>query len=620
MSKSPLQRTETKHLRRSVLFLFAVMVICSFCGDNFKSLGRHSWRCKKKMNFNTGDNLNGNQQSQQQSHSQVLLDSGNTNTSLSPSNCHSVKCCCGKICKGIRGLKMHHRTCRVVKDLTDETFEFVKENLTGSYNNDIYNEDLDNNITNSIPDVKPGVKLPKSDDQWKDANLFFMVSLPISGLHSLSIDNSIDLMNSTIYNYFHENFGYSDDFISDELVNKYKDLPKKSLKANLKFLKQSQASPNEIRYVSLLLRNRIRTSAEIPTSEFAHDIRIQNNFWGYVKTNLNSGTSPFPSFNMTTCTTFFRDFFLAKQPSKSFRMPSWIPSLPQPTIPYNRSSPSYEQITKIVRRMKASGSPCPLDKLSVIPFKRCPYLRTYLTELFSLLWKSGEIPMNWKRACTVLVHKKGDTSDPSNFRPITLESVPLKIFTSCVRDSMFSYLSSNNYLEHKIQKGFLPKLSGTFEHTAQMAHVINKARVKQRSLVITLLDLKNAFGEVHHNLIPEILKYHHIPLHIHTIIGNLYSNFLVTEFFSKFFSAINPLATFIIPSWIPSLSQPSTPYDLSPPTYQQITKVIRRIKASGSPCPLDKISIIPYKRCPYLRSFITEVIRVIWLSREVPTE
>ena len=153
-------------------------------------------------------------------------------------------------------------------------------------------------------------------------------------------------MNSTIYNYFYDNFGYSEDFISDELVNKYKDLTKKSLKSNLKFVKQSQASPNEIRYVLRLLRNRIRTSAEIPSSEFAHDIRIQNNFWRYVKTNLNSSASPCPSFNMATCTTFFRDFFRAKQPSKSFKIPSWIPSLPQPTIPYNLSSPSYQQVTR----------------------------------------------------------------------------------------------------------------------------------------------------------------------------------------------------------------------------------------------------------------------------------
>ena len=85
-------------LRRSVLFLFAVMVICSFCGDDFKSLGRHSWRCKKKMNFANGDNFNGNQQSQQQSHSQVLLDSGNTSTSLSPSNCHSVNSGVAEVC------------------------------------------------------------------------------------------------------------------------------------------------------------------------------------------------------------------------------------------------------------------------------------------------------------------------------------------------------------------------------------------------------------------------------------------------------------------------------------------------------------------------------------------
>ena len=32
-----------------------------------------------------------------------------------------------------------------------------------------------------------------------------------------------------------------------------------------------------------------------------------------------------------------------------------------------------------------------------------------------------------------------------------------------------------------------------------MADIINKARTKQRSLVITLLNLKNDFGEVHHH-------------------------------------------------------------------------------------------------------------------------
>ena len=31
--------------------------------------------------------------------------------------------------------------------------------------------------------------------------------------------------------------------------------------------------------------------------------------------------------------------------------------------------------------------------------------------------------------------------------------------------------------------------------------------IKQRSLVITLLDLRNAFGEVHHELIKSVLRF-----------------------------------------------------------------------------------------------------------------
>ena len=71
----------------------------------------------------------------------------------------------------------------------------------------------------------------------------------------------------------------------------------------------------------------------------------------------------------------------------------------------------------------------------------------------------------------------------------------------------------------------MPKLSRTFEHRAHMAHIINKARMKQRCVVNTLLDLINASGEVHRNLIPTIPKYHHIPDQIQQLINNFYSNF-----------------------------------------------------------------------------------------------
>jgi hypothetical protein len=95
-------------------------------------------------------------------------------------------------------------------------------------------------------------------------------------------------------------------------------------------------------------------------------------------------------------------------------------------------------------------------------------LRTYLTEIIQAAWSSGSVPSEWKKACTILIHKKEETDNPANFRPITLESVPLKVFTSCLRNKIFTFLAENNYIEHNIQKGFTPNVAETLEHTAHI--------------------------------------------------------------------------------------------------------------------------------------------------------
>ena len=49
--------------------------------------------------------------------------------------------------------------------------------------------------------------------------------------------------------------------------------------------------------------------------------------------------------------------------------------------------------------------------------------------------------------------------------------------------------------------------------------------MKQRLLNVTLFDLRNAFGEFHHNLVSEVSTYQHVPIHIQNLIQSLYKDF-----------------------------------------------------------------------------------------------
>ena len=72
-------------------------------------------------------------------------------------------------------------------------------------------------------------------------------------------------------------------------------------------------------------------------------------------------------------------------------------------------------------------------------------------------------------------------------------------------------------------------------------YILNDARIKQRSVTVTLIDLKNAFGEVNHNLIKSILKIHHIPDEIISMIENLYTDYGISILTKDFITAPMPV-------------------------------------------------------------------------------
>ena len=75
----------------SILGLMSVLVICGFCHEDFKVLGRHSWRCKARAQ-----------------HGRATVEDNQQPTEIIPDNdlvvSSTITCCCGKKCKGYRGL------------------------------------------------------------------------------------------------------------------------------------------------------------------------------------------------------------------------------------------------------------------------------------------------------------------------------------------------------------------------------------------------------------------------------------------------------------------------------------------------------------------------------------
>ena len=67
------------------------------------------------------------------------------------------------------------------------------------------------------------------------------------------------------------------------------------------------------------------------------------------------------------------------------------------------------------------------------------------------------------------------------------------------------------------------------------------------------------------------------------------------EFFKKPFKCANPTKNIRIPSWISFFPPPEKKFDSNPPTYAEISQMIKRMKTSGLPCPTLSIPTFVFK-------------------------
>ena len=126
--------------------------------------------------------------------------------------------------------------------------------------------------------------------------------------------------------------------------------------------------------------------------------------------------------------------------------------------------------------------------------------------IFNKSLQDGECPSDWRSANVTPIHKKGDKTNPSNYRPVSLTSQVCKLMESIVRKHLVEHLTENNILRDE-QHGFregrscLTNLLETLEHWTE---IINEGD----GIDVAYLDFRKAFDLVsHRHLIYKMSKY-----------------------------------------------------------------------------------------------------------------
>ena len=118
----------------------------------------------------------------------------------------------------------------------------------------------------------------------------------------------------------------------------------------------------------------------------------------------------------------------------------------------------------------------------------------------------GIVPVDWKTAHVAPIFKKGDPLTPSNYRPVSLTSIPCKLLEHIVHSNVITHMLENKILCDN-QHGFRKKRSCE----TQLVSFIDDLAVNLDKNIMTdlvLLDFAKAFDKVNHSsLIKKMVHY-----------------------------------------------------------------------------------------------------------------
>ena len=132
-------------------------------------------------------------------------------------------------------------------------------------------------------------------------------------------------------------------------------------------------------------------------------------------------------------------------------MPEFLPLTQDKLEDIVLSEDKIEEILTGLNPNKAAGP----DEVECRLLKECAKeMAPTLYKIFRKSMDEGEVPIKWKAAHIVPIHKKGNKAIMANFRPVALTSVISKVMEKIVCAAIISFLTLNNLITPQ-QHGFV---------------------------------------------------------------------------------------------------------------------------------------------------------------------
>jgi len=183
--------------------------------------------------------------------------------------------------------------------------------------------------------------------------------------------------------------------------------------------------------------------------------------------------------------------------------------------------PSLDEVTRAISKLRngraagPDGIPSELLKCAIGPVSRA------LHSLFCQVWRTGLIPSDWRDGILVALYKgKGTKSECSNYRPITLLSVPGKVFAHVLLARLQPLLDATRRPQ---QSGFVAGRS-TIDAILALRLLSELHREFDQPLNVAYLDIKAAFDSVDRKALWKALRGRGIPDILLDLIISLHEN------------------------------------------------------------------------------------------------